>query len=143
MTGFTFSPSPLSIQYFDILHLTVPKDTNAVSRIFRTLSPDKARDVGAELGLAYNNLWRMSDSTLHLDVADAWIVGHNNSQDVSGEPTWRALALACARQGVWGLVWQIEQGVCLSVHVCMYVCMYVCLLIHGSWVRVPPLADKH
>ena len=41
-----------------------------------------------------------------------------------------------------------------GMYVCMYVYMYVCgawwcsglgfgLMIHGSWVRVPPLADEH
>ena len=66
----------------------------------------------------------MSDSTLHLDMADAWLVGHDNSRDVSGEPTWRALALACARKGIWGLVWQIERGIRTYVSVCL-VCLCV------------------
>ena len=44
----------------------------------------------------------------------------------------------------------------VCIYVCMYVCMYICmyvygpggevglgLMIHGSWVRVPPLTDEH
>ena len=57
-------------------------------------------------------------------------MGHDSSRDVSGEPTWRALALACARHEIWGLVWQIEQGI-HNVSVCL--CIYVCLSL-DPWV---------
>ena len=100
-----FLPSPLSCAFF-----TDTQHTNAVSKCIKTLTPDKSRELGAELGLAYNNLLRMSAGTLHLDMAHAWLVGHDQSRDVSSDPTWRALALACAKQDMWGLVWRIEQG---------------------------------
>ena len=89
---------------------TDTQHTNDVSKYIKTLTPDKSRELGADLGLAYDNLLRMSAGTLHLDMAHAWLVGHDQSRDVSGDPTWRALALACAKQDMWGLVWRIEQG---------------------------------
>ena len=57
----------------------------------------------------------MPDSTLHLDMADAWLVGHDNSRVVSEQPTWKALALACGGLSMWGIVSQIEQGMFISV----------------------------
>ena len=98
-------PCPLSCAFF-----TDTQHTNAVSKYIKTLTPDKSRELGAELGLAYNNLLRMSAGKLHLNMAHAWLMGHDQSRDVSGDPTWRALALACAKQDMWGLVWRIEQG---------------------------------
>ena len=94
---------------------TEQKNTIDVSKYIKILSPAETRQLGAKLGLDYNNLRRIPDSTLHLDMADAWLVGHDNSRVVSGQPTWRALALACARHNMWGVVSQIEQGMFLSV----------------------------
>ena len=66
--------------------------------------------MGTELGLNYISLTKVRDDALHHEIAQAWIAGHYESLTVCGQPTWRALALCCARQEMWGLVKEIEQS---------------------------------
>ena len=86
------------------------KHIGAVYKIIRNLTPTQTRCLGVELGLHYPTLAKMSDQCIHLELPQAWILGQDSSRAACGKPTWRALALACAKQEMWGLVEEIQKS---------------------------------
>ena len=94
---------------FADINSTETKDIAKVRKIIKNLTPDQARDLGVELGLHLTTVSKMSDKDKFLEVPQAWILGHDSSRDVCGKPTWRAFALACAKQEMWGLVEEIQK----------------------------------
>ena len=61
--------------------------------------PNKVKELGQELGLSHVTLEMMSQASIHIDMAYAWLMKCDDVKKKSGTPTMRALAKALEEIG--------------------------------------------
>ena len=63
-------------------------------KMIEDMVPDDVVRLGQELGLRCARMKAMSPSSIHNDMAYAWLMCYDYVPQTSGDPTWRALAQA-------------------------------------------------
>ena len=72
--------------------------------------PDDVLRLGQELGLGIVRMKGMPPSSIHSDMAYAWLMRYDNVPQTSGDPTWRALARALAEMKCQNVIDKIIQS---------------------------------
>ena len=88
-------------------HSTGVKHHFEISRCLGDLDNEQIVQVGLALGMNYAKLKRMR--SLPGDMVAAWLRREDDVLEVSGVPTWKALAEALKDNGQTGLAMKIQQ----------------------------------
>ena len=76
----------------------------------KDMLPGDVVHLGQELGLGFVRLKGMSPSSIHNDMAYAWLMRFDNVPQTSGNPTWRALARALSEMKCQNVIDKIIQS---------------------------------
>ena len=79
-------------------------------KMIKDMVPDDVMRLGQELGLGIVRIKGMSLSSIHSDMAYAWLMRFDNVPQTSGRPTWRALARALSEMKCQNVIDRIIQG---------------------------------
>ena len=94
----------------DIVFSEPNKDEIKVVKMIEDMVPDDVMRLGQELGLGIVRMKGMSLSSIHSDMAYAWLMRFDNVPQTSGRPTWRALARALSEMKCQNVVDKIIQS---------------------------------
>ena len=78
--------------------------------MIKDMVPDDVMRLGQELGLGIVRMKGMSPSSIHNEMAYAWLMRFDNVPQTSGDPTWRALAWALSEMKCQNVIDKIIQG---------------------------------
>ena len=84
----------LSLIHTTVVFLEPNKDEIKVMKMIEDMVPDDVIRLGQELGLRYARMKKMSLSSIHNEMAYAWLMCFDYVPQTSGDPTWQALAQA-------------------------------------------------